>query len=208
MTVRPPALYALQPDPDAHLLDRLRSGDEQAFMILVSRYQASMLRLASGYVPSRAIAEEVVQDAWVGFLRGLKRFEGRSSMRTWLFRILVNRARSAGMHERRMLAVGDLEAAVDASRFDPGGNWLAPPAPWTDLVDDRLAARQMADLIRTALVDLPVRQREVVTLRDIEGLTSEEVCGVLEITVANQRVLLHRGRSKLRELLEAEFGRA
>jgi RNA polymerase sigma-70 factor, ECF subfamily len=112
------------------------------------------------------------------------------------------------MQERRTMAISDLEAAVDAARFDPAGNWSRPPAPWTDLVDDRLAAIQMADLIRTALADLPVRQREVVTLRDIEGLTSEEVCGVLEITVANQRVLLHRGRSKIRQLLEAEFGRA
>jgi RNA polymerase sigma-70 factor, ECF subfamily len=206
--VRSSALYTAQPDPDAQLLARLRSGDEQAFMILVARYQPAMLRLASGYVPSRAIAEEVVQDAWVGFLRGLKQFEGRSSVRTWLFRILVNRARSAGVQERRTMAVSDAEAAVDAARFDQTGNWSMPPAPWTDLVDDRLVAIQMADLIRTALVDLPARQREVVTLRDIDGLSSEEVCSVLEITDANQRVLLHRGRSKIRQLLEAEFGRA
>jgi RNA polymerase sigma-70 factor, ECF subfamily len=208
MTATPPALHAPQPDPDAYLLARLRSGDEQAFMILVDRHQPSMLRLAACYVPSQAIAEEVVQDAWVGFLRGLDRFEGRSSVRTWLFRILVNRARSAGVRERRSVAVEDLDAAVDAARFDQAGGWSAPPALWTDLVDDRVVARRMAGHIRLALVGLPVRQREVVTLRDIDGLSSAEVCGVLDITEANQRVLLHRGRSRLRQLLESEFGRA
>jgi RNA polymerase sigma-70 factor (ECF subfamily) len=208
MTATTPALPAPQPDPDAHLLARLRSGDEQAFTVLVDRYQPSMLRLAAGYVPSLAIAEEVVQDAWVGFLRGLDKFEARSSVRTWLFRILVNRARSAGSRERRSHAVGDLAAAVDPARFDQRGAWSAPPDPWTDLVDDRLAAISMADVVRLALVNLPERQREVVTLRDIDGLSSVDVCAVLAITEANQRVLLHRGRSRLRQLLETEFGRA
>jgi RNA polymerase sigma-70 factor (ECF subfamily) len=208
MTARHPTLHSAQPDPGTPLLDRLRSGDEQAFMTLVQRYRPSMLRIASGYVPSQAIAEEVVQDAWVGFLHGLSRFEGRSSMRTWLFRMLVNRARSAGVRERRTVAVSDLTATVDAARFDATGHWRAPPEHWTDLVDDRLAAQRMAGLVKTAIADLPARQREVVTLRDIEGLSSEEVCGVLEITDANLRVLLHRGRSRVRQLLESEFGRA
>ena len=177
-------------------------------MILVQRYRPSMLRLAAGYVPSYAIAEEVVQDAWLGFLHGLSRFEERSSVRTWLFRILINRARTAGVRERRSSAVSDITVTVDAARFDSTGNWLAPPEPWTDLVDDRLAAEKMAVAVRVAMVDLPVRQREVVTLRDLEGLTSEEVCGVLDITEANQRVLLHRGRSRLRQMLESQFGRA
>ena len=159
-------------------------------------------------MPSQAVAEEVVQDAWLGFLRGLSRFEGRSSVRTWLFRILVNRARSAGVRESRTLAVSDLTATVDAARFDATGHWLDPPEHWSDLVDDRLAAERMAGLVRTAIADLPGRQREVVTLRDIEGLSSEEVCGVLEITDANLRVLLHRGRSRVRQLLESELGRA
>ncbi len=201
-------LQAAEPDPDAQLLERLRSGDEQAFMTLVQRYRPSMVRLAAGYVPSQAIAEEVAQEAWLGFLSGLSRFEGRSSVRTWLFRILINRARTAGVRERRTTAVGDLTATVDASRFDAAGSWLAPPQPWTDLVDDRLAAETMAKAVRAALADLPVRQREVVTLRDVEGLSSGEVCGVLELTEANQRVLLHRGRSRLRQMLESEFGRA
>jgi RNA polymerase sigma-70 factor, ECF subfamily len=201
---RPAARY----DPDAQLLDRLRSGDERAFMMLVQRYRPSMMRLAVGYVPSQAVAEEVVQEAWLGFLNGISRFEGRSSVRTWLFRILINRARTTGMKERRTTSVGDLTATVDASRFGVAGNWAAPPQPWTDLVEDRLAAQAMAKAIRAAMADLPVRQREVVTLRDVEGLSSEEVCGVLEITEANQRVLLHRGRSRLRQMLESDFGRA
>jgi RNA polymerase sigma-70 factor, ECF subfamily len=177
-------------------------------MMLVQRYRPSMIRLAAGYVPSQAVAEEVVQEAWLGFLNGISRFEGRSSVRTWLFRILINRARTTGIRERRTTAVGNLTATVDASRFDAAGNWAAPPQPWTDLVEDRLVAQAMAKAIRAAIADLPVRQREVVTLRDVEGLSSEEVCGVLEITEANQRVLLHRGRSRLRQMLESDFGRA
>jgi len=175
---------------------------------LVQRYRPSMLRIASGYVPSAAVAEEVVQDTWVGFLRGLSRFEGRSSVRTWLFRILVNRARTTGARESRSLAMSSLPATVDAARFDATGHWAEPPRHWADVVDDRIVAEGMAAAIRTAMVDLPARQREVVTLRDVEGLSSEEVCGVLDISDANMRVLLHRGRSRLRQVLESEFGRA
>jgi RNA polymerase sigma-70 factor, ECF subfamily len=208
MTARHSARQPAQSDPDALLLARLRAGDEQAFMLLVSRYRTAMLRLAAAYVPSQAVAEEVVQDAWLGFLRGLNRFEGRSSVRTWLFRILVNRARTAGSRERRSTAVADLTATVDSARFDASGGWASPPQPWTDLVEDRIVAQQMTDALAMAMGDLPDRQRAVVTLRDIDGLSSGEVCSVLEITEANQRVLLHRGRSRLRQLLESEFGRA
>ena len=195
----------LAPDPDADLLARLRAGDEQAFVILVRRYRESMLQLATGYVPSRAVAEEVVQDTWMGVLRGLGSFEERSSVRTWLFRILVNRARTAGARERRSLSLGDLEPAVDPRRFDATGHWADPPEHWVEQVDDRLAAEKIASRIRLAIASLPSRQREVVTLRDIEGLSSEEVCSVLEITEINQRVLLHRGRSRIRQTLESEF---
>jgi RNA polymerase sigma-70 factor (ECF subfamily) len=201
-------LSAVTQDPDADLLDRLRSGDEQAFVVLVGRYRDAMLRLASGYVPNRAVAEEVVQDTWVGVLRGLGGFEGRSSVRTWVFRILVNRARTAGTRERRSVAIEDMGPVVDQSRFDQAGRWASPPEAWIEQIDDRLAAAKMAVRIRTAIEDLPARQREVVTLRDIEGLSSDDVCGVLDITDANQRVLLHRGRSKLRQILESEFGGA
>jgi RNA polymerase sigma-70 factor, ECF subfamily len=200
-------LTVSQHDPDAPLLDRLRAGDEQAFVALIGRYRPSMLRLAGGYVPSQAVAEEVVQDTWLAVLRGLQGFEGRSSVRTWLFRILVNRARTAGERERRAMAVPDPAATVDPARFDPSGGWAQPPEHWVELVDNRLIAQRMADRVREAIMDLPARQREVVTLRDVEGLSSEEVCDVLDLTEANQRVLLHRGRSRLRQVVESEFGR-
>jgi RNA polymerase sigma-70 factor (ECF subfamily) len=195
-------------EPDAVLLGLLRAGDEQAFVALVRRHHAAMLRLACAYVPSVAVAEEVVQDTWVGVLRGIASFEGRSSVRTWLFRILVNRARTAGVREARSVAVGDVEPAVDAARFDSTGHWAAPPEHWTQLADDRLHAAKVADRIRSAVEELPPRQRQVVTLRDIDGMTGDEVCAVLEISEANQRVLLHRGRSRVRQVLETEFGRA
>ena len=192
---------------DAELLARLREGDEQAFVVLVRRHHDAMVRLARGYVPSAAVAEEVVQDTWLGVLRGLGGFEGRSEFRTWLLRILVNRARTAGARERRSVAVGDPELAVDRSRFDDSGAWAAPPERWIEEADDRLDAAKLAGRLRSAIDELPDRQREVVTLRDVEGLTSEEVCSVLEISEGNQRVLLHRGRSRLRQVLETEFGR-
>jgi RNA polymerase sigma-70 factor, ECF subfamily len=197
------------PDSDTCLLERLRDGDEEAFVLLVQRYSDSMLRIAAGYVPGQAVAEEVVQDTWLAVLRGLAAFEGRSSVRTWLFRILVNRARTAGVRERRSVPLGDeLGPAVDQARFDPTGHWSSPPEHWRDQIDDRLTADAMVSVIRTAILQLPPRQREVVTLRDIEGMTSDEVCGALELTEANQRVLLHRGRSRLRQVLETEFGGA
>jgi RNA polymerase sigma-70 factor (ECF subfamily) len=194
-------------DTDEDLLGRLRAGDERAFVTLVQRYHDAMLRVASSFVPNAAVAEEVVQDTWLGVLRGLGGFEGRSTFRTWLFRILVNRARTAGVRERRTVAVGDTGAAVAASRFDASGGWLFPPQHWIEEVEDRLEAGKAADLVRTAIEDLPDRQRQVVTLRDIDGLTSEEVCSVLDISEANQRVLLHRGRSRLRQAVETAFGR-
>jgi RNA polymerase sigma-70 factor, ECF subfamily len=195
-------------EPDAELLARLRAGDERAFVTLVRRHHAAMLRLAACYVPSAAIAEEVVQDTWLGVLRGLGGFEGRSSIRTWLYRILVNRARTAGERERRSVAIGDAGPAVDRSRFDATGHWAVPPEHWVDDADDRMDAAKLAGRLRSAIDELPERQREVVTLRDIEGLTGEEVCSVLDISEGNQRVLLHRGRSRLRQALETEFGRA
>jgi len=198
---------------DAQLITALRAGDERAFVTLVHLHHDAMLRLASSFVPNGAVAEEVVQDTWVGVLRGIDGFEGRSSFRTWLFRILVNRARTAGARERRTIAVGDsgavsdTEAAVAASRFDSGGSWVSPPEHWIEEVEDRIEAGKLAGFLRTAIEDLPDRQRQVVTLRDIEGLTSEEVCSVLEISESNQRVLLHRGRSRLRQAIETGFGR-
>ncbi|HVT71322.1 MAG TPA: RNA polymerase sigma factor [Trebonia sp.] len=195
-------------DADVSLLRRLRDGDEQAFAALVERYHPSMLRLALSFVSSRAVAEEVVQDTWLAVLRGLDRFEERSSLRTWLFTILVNRARTTGAREARSVPVADAGPAVDAARFGPSGAWAVPPEHWAEEAENRIDAVKLSQLIRTGLDELPPRQREVVLLRDVEELSSAEVCGVLAISEANQRVLLHRGRSRLRQLLETELGGA
>jgi RNA polymerase sigma-70 factor, ECF subfamily len=192
-------------ESDAELLRRMRDGDERAFVSLVERYNDSMLRLAASFVPSRAVAEEVVQDTWLAVLRGIAGFEGRSSFRTWLFRILVNRARTTGTREHRSIPLADAGPAVDASRFAPNGTWSSPPEHWIEEAEDRMAAGMLAGRLRSAIDDLPDRQREVVTLRDVEGMTSEEVCQALAISEANQRVLLHRGRSRLRQAFETEF---
>jgi RNA polymerase sigma-70 factor, ECF subfamily len=196
-------------DEDLQLLMRLRDGDERAFVMLVNKHHDPMLRLARTFVHSHAVAEEVVQETWVGVLRGIDRFEGRSSLRTWLLAILVNRARSAGVREARSVAASDSEgfvAAVDASRFDSTGAWSSPPEQWVDDLEERMGARALRDQILEALVQMPERQRAVVMLRDVDGLRSDEVCHVLELTAANERVLLHRGRSRLRQALEDRIG--
>ena len=192
-------------EADGELLPRLRSGDERAFVSLVERYQGQMLRLATSFVPSRAVAEEVVQDTWLAVLRGLDDFEGRSSLKTWLFRILVNRARTTGTREHRSVPVPDPEPTVDPARFDASGSWADPPEHWVEAAEGRLEAGKLADRLRVLMDELPARQREVVLLRDVEELSSEEVCSVLAISDGNQRVLLHRGRSRLRQLFEDEF---
>ncbi|HEX4465898.1 MAG TPA: RNA polymerase sigma factor [Solirubrobacteraceae bacterium] len=203
------ASAAAPDDEDAELLARARAGDEQAFVALVARHHSAMLRLAAVYVPSRAVAEEVVQDTWLGVLRGLEQFRAQSTFRTWLLRILIYRARSTGVRERRSVAVGDGGGpAVDSARFDERGLWASPPEHWVEDADDRMLGEAMSASISDALDQLPQRQREVVLLRDVDGLSSAEICALLEISEGNQRVLLHRGRSHLRQRLEAEFGRA
>ncbi len=192
-------------ESDVELLARLRAGDESAFTSLVSRYQGSLLRVARTFVPNHAVAEEVVQDTWIGVLRGVDHFEGRSSFKTWLFRILVNRARTSGVREHRHLPVDPSESAVSADRFDGNGAWATPLSPWELDADDRVVAATWGATLRTAIDDLPVRQRDVVLLRDVEGLSSADVCEVLGISEGNQRVLLHRGRSTLRTALESEL---
>jgi RNA polymerase sigma-70 factor (ECF subfamily) len=176
-------------ESDADLLVALRNGDEQAFVTLVNRYQGSLLRVARTFVPSDAVAEEVVQDTWMGVVRGIDRFEGRSSFKTWLFRILVNRARTSGVREHRHLPLDPTE----------------PVVPRESDVDDRLLAESWAPALRSAVDNLPGLQREVVLLRDFEGLGAENVCAMLDISEGNQRVLLHRGRSKLRTVLADEL---
>ena len=192
-------------DTDAELLERLRAGDEGAFVLLVDRYQQPMLRFAHSLVSNRAVAEEAVQDTWMGVVRGLERFEGRSALKTWLFRILANRARSAGASEHRHVPV-EPGSAVDSGFFDAAGAWRTPLEPWGDEADARLDAAKLAPFLRSALDGLPERQRQVVLLRDVEGLSSDDVCDVLDISVGNQRLLLHRGRNRLREALMPAMG--
>ncbi len=192
---------------DKELLDRLRNGDEEAFVMLVARYQQPMLRLARSMVSSYAVAEEAVQDTWMGVVRGVDRFEGRSTFKTWLFRILVNRTRSAGSSEPSETRLEALHA-VDPTRFDPQGQWADPLDRWTAESDDRLDAAAWMPILKAALAHLPSRQRQVVLLCDVEGLSNEEACAVLGVSPGNQRVLLHRGRSRLREVLEAEMGKS
>jgi RNA polymerase sigma-70 factor (ECF subfamily) len=189
---------------ETELIRLLRAGDETAFTTLVERHHASMVRLARGYVRSDAVAEEVAQEAWLGLLRGLEGFEGRSSLRTWLLRIIVNRAISTGIRERVHLPVRDDELEDDNGRFSQDGWWVTPPVHWADEALDRMVAPQLAARIKEFISELPEAQQAVVTLRDVEGLSSEQVCSILGITEGNQRVLLHRGRSRLRSRLEQE----
>lgn len=189
-------------DPDATLLDALRAGDDDAFASLVSKHHTRLLRFAESMVSSRAVAEEVVQDTWLGVVRGIDRFEGRSSVKTWLFHILANRARTAGAREARSVPLGDpLEG-----RFTGAGEWSRPPEPWSDAVDARVVADELASRVKRCLPGLPPGQRQVLVLRDIEGLEASEVCALLGISAGNQRVLLHRARAQVRGVLEAELG--
>ena len=189
-------------DEDGELVERLRARDERAFAALVERYHPAMMRLASNFVPNSDAAADVVQETWLAVVRGVDRFEGRSSFRTWLFRILVNRARTVGAKERRVVPVDVSEPAVDPRRFTRDGRWSEPPVTWPEDVDDRLTAAVTAKRIRAAIADLPEGQREVVMLRDGQGLSASEVCAVLGLSEGNQRVLLHRGRSRVRQAVE------
>jgi RNA polymerase sigma-70 factor (ECF subfamily) len=191
-------------ETDVDLLNRLRAGDEAAFVTLVARYQQPMLRLARTMVPSSAVAEETVQDTWMGVVQGIDRFEERSTFKTWLFRILANRARSATSREPLHASLDTLHA-VALDRFDGQGHWVDPVDQWIEQSEHRLDAAAWLPTLRAALGSLPARQRQVVVLRDVEGLSSEEASAVLQITTGNQRVLLHRGRAQLREALQAEM---
>jgi RNA polymerase sigma-70 factor (ECF subfamily) len=200
---------------EQELLERLRAGDERAFETLVERHYPTMLAVARHYVASRAVAEEVVQDAWLGVLKGLDGFEGRSSLRTWILRILVNRAKTRGARDARTvpfasLAPSGAEPAVEPERFrgpdDPfPGHWRAYPGTWQRLPEETLAERETLDVVLAAIHQLPPPQRIVITMRDIQGCEADEVCEVLDVSEGNQRVLLHRARSKVRGALERYF---
>ena len=187
---------------ERELVARLQAGDEDAFRTLVMMYQARLLRLAQTVVSSRSVAEEVVQDTWLAVVRGVERFEGRSSFKTWLYRILLNRARSTAGREPRAASLSDVDVE---ERFDHAGAWSPPPVPWADEVDERIVADRLARRVRELLPGLPDTQRQVVVLRDIEGVTPAEVTEMLGVTDGHQRVLLHRARARIRQELATEM---
>jgi RNA polymerase sigma-70 factor (ECF subfamily) len=204
------------PTPEERrLVARLRAGEESAFMWLVETYHGALLRLALSFVPSRAVAEEVVQETWLAVIQGIHRFEERSSLRTWLFRILTNRAKTRGQRERRTVPFSSLadaesnadETLIDPDRFLPAdhrwaGHWAAAPRSWGEAPEARLLSKETTRVVTQAIEALPSGQRAVVSLRDVAGWSSEEVCEELGISEVNQRVLLHRGRTKVRNALE------
>ena len=192
---------------EAELLEALRAGDEDAFAQLVREYHPSLVRVARLYVPTQAAAEEVAAETWLAVLNGLDRFEGRSSLRTWIFRILTNIAKTRAVRDRRTLPFSALqdpaEPAVEPDRFSASGEWAAPPEPWPEAA---LLAAETRERLAEAIAALPPTQRAVITLRDVEGWSSEEVRNALDLSETNQRVLLHRARSKVRAALESYLG--
>jgi RNA polymerase sigma-70 factor, ECF subfamily len=205
---------ARAPRADEQLVDRLRRGDQDAFSQLLGHHHRAMLRVAQLFVRERAVAEEVVQDTWLAVLEGIDRFEARSSLRTWIYRILTNRAKTRAERERRTVPESALVeddpyfVEVPERRFRPLDDpnrphaWAMPPRAWPE---ERLLARESVAAIRDALTRLPLAQQVVVGLRDVEGWTAEEVCEALDVTPGNQRVLLHRARATLRNELERYF---
>ena len=199
----------MERDQDLRLVAAIRAGDERAFLALVQRHHRAMVRLAGAFVPA-GVAEEVAQEAWIGVLKGLHKFEGRSSLKAWIYRILVNCAQFRGSREARAVPFSALEtdrgeSSLATGRFLDGdhprwpGHWVKFPEPWSD---QRLILKETLHLVEKAMDALPAHQREVMRLRDVEGWRSAEVCEALEISEANQRVLLHRARSKVRQAIE------
>ena len=204
---------------DTDLVARLKNGDEAAFAELISDYSPSLMRVALAHVRTRAVAEEVVQETWLAVLRGLDRFEGRSSLKTWIFKILTNTAITRGVRESRCVPFSSLaaqeaeptEEPLDASRFLPADHdrwphhWALGPTRW-ETPEEGLLSGETRDCILRAVESLPPAQRTVITLRDIEGWPSDEVCAALDVSEGNQRVLLHRARSKVRRAVEEYYG--
>jgi RNA polymerase sigma-70 factor (ECF subfamily) len=207
-------------DEDARLVQALRRGDEDAFMTLLGQFHSSLVRVAMTYVQSRAVAEEVAQETWLGVIRGIDRFEGRSSLKTWIFRILTNTAKTRAVRDGRSVPFSSLGPELDegaAPAVDPDrflgpehprfpGHWASPPSSWSVVPEQQLLSEETLGEIHRAIESLAPVQREVITLRDVEGWSAEEVCDLLELSEANQRVLLHRARSKVRAVLEEYFG--
>ena len=198
---------------DELLAKAIAARDADAFAYLIDRYNGQLRRLARQYVPSEAVADEVVQETWLAVIQGIDRFEHRSSMKTWLFRILINTARTHGVKENRStplaMTLDDDEPAVEPSRFRRftlrgRGGWKEPPHSWSD-PERSVIDREVLDTIDGAIARLSADQRQVITMRDVLGCSSAEVCSVLELSDANQRVLLHRARSKVRAALEQKY---
>lgn len=202
---------------DEALLVRLRAGEEGAFDELVNKHHGALIRMAMGYVADREVAEEVVQDTWMAVIESLGRFEGRSSLRTWILGILIHKAKDRGIRERRHMTfsnfeycVNDNEEAVDPSRFQQTGEraglWVFPPQPWDDRTPEKLLASQQAvDAMNSAIEALPRTLKEVLILRDVEGVDAKEVCTLLKITETNLYVRLHRARERVRKVMEAQL---
>jgi RNA polymerase sigma-70 factor (ECF subfamily) len=186
---------------DEELLRRFLAGDREAFATLVRRYQTVIVQIARYYVNSTSTAEDVAQDTWIAVLKGAERFEGRASFKTWLFRIVANRARSTGTREKRQIPV-DHTDQVSGDRFNSEGMWKEPPVLFADLLADAEANSALAAAIHAAIDDLPDVQRSVVTLRDVEGLSTSDVASLLDLTEANVRVVLHRARAHIRAVVE------
>jgi len=189
---------------DVALLAKVLTGDDAAFAVLVTRYHPALIRVARSYVSSDAHAEDVAQDTWMGVLRGVHRFQARSGFGAWLFAILVNRARTTGARERRSVPVDimDRQSCVDPARFDRAELWTDPPAPFTDRVETAADLSSLVKAVRAAIAELPQPQRAVVSLRDVAGLSTTEVAGMLGLSEPNVRVILHRGRAKVRSSTE------
>jgi RNA polymerase sigma-70 factor, ECF subfamily len=213
------ASMVVAPDRERALVVALKRGDEAAFLELVDRHHALMVRVAQGYVRSRAVAEEVAQEAWLGVLHGISGFESRSTLKTWIFRIVVNRAKTRAERERRTVPFSAFEGPEDESAVEPSrfldahhprwpGHWAQSPQRWDELPEDCLLSRETLALAREAIDELPARQREVILLRDVDGWSPEEVCEALGLSEGNQRVLLHRARSRVRAALEEHLGEA
>jgi RNA polymerase sigma-70 factor (ECF subfamily) len=205
-----------KPWEERWLVERLRAGDESAFRELVRRHHAAMVRFAETFVPGRAVAEEVAQEAWLGVIKGIDKFEGRSSLSTWIFRIVANIGRTRGERERRTVPTMNLaeelaeeRPSVPPSRFTgPRGRgaWSQPPARWSELPDESVLSESTFARVAAIASQLSESQRQVFVLRDIQGWSAAEVCSLLDLSEVNQRVLLHRARSRVRAALEAELG--
>jgi RNA polymerase sigma-70 factor (ECF subfamily) len=188
---------------DAELVKALREGDEAVFASLMEAYYSALLRVAASHVPSRAVAEEVVQETWLAVLRGIDGFEGRSSLRTWIFRVLTNIASRRGPREHETVPFSSLDGE-DGPRFDPAGHWVAGPHPW-ETPEERTVAGETRDVVLAAIEALPPAQRRVIALRDVEGWPAAETCEALGLGEANQRMLLHRARTKVRAALDRYY---